>query len=261
MSNSRPLRYFSDTFKPESWIICLFILYLSSSFQSLLQINKLCMSGKRLNSCQFRNYCVDNWSHRAPWGAIMWNVFHEVNSQPLAKYIEQVTSKVMRTKCSLIYACMHSCTHAKITHTNTYLINSELHTILARPSFWGVAFLLFVLACLDEPRPLLMYIIYHYLYPDGILIVLLQCFRRTIHQRHNRTPTFTGAHVNTGLMTFPSNQSEFAVFIWNLLALCCDRSVSQHALMKLKISQQPNAHSVLMFIHKCIADLFESKLV
>lgn len=151
---------------------------------------------------------------------------------------------------------MHSFTHAKTTHTNTYLINSALHTSSARPSFRGVAFLLFVLACLDEPRPLLMYIIYHYLYPDGILIVLLQCLRRAIHQRHNCTPTFTGAdaHANTGLMTFPWNQSEFAVFIWNLLALCCYRSVSQHGPVKLKISQQPNSHCVFwalsMFICK-----------
>lgn len=98
---------------------------------------------------------------------------------------------------------MHACTHAKTTHSNTYLINSALLTFLARPLFRGVAFLLFVLACLDEPGPLLMYIIYHYLYPDGILIVLLLCLRKAIHQRHNRTPTFTGAHAKTGLMTFP----------------------------------------------------------
>lgn len=140
-----------------------------------------------------------NWSHTASRGAITWNVFLKVNSQPLAKYIEQVTSKIMRTKCSLIYACMHSCTHAKTTH---YLINSELHTF----SFWGVAFLgffFFVLACLDEPRPSLMYIIYHYLYPDGILIVLLQCLRRAIHQCHKRTPTFTGVRSHANSLTWP----------------------------------------------------------
>lgn len=58
----------------------------------------------------------------------------------------------------------------------------------------GVDFLLFLLACLHGPGPWLMYIIYHYLYPDGILIVLLQCLGRAIHQRHRLTPTFAGAH-------------------------------------------------------------------
>lgn len=56
---------------------------------------------------------------------------------------------------------------------------------------------LFLLAYLDEPGPGLMYIIYHYLYPDGILIVLLQCLGRAIHQRHSLAPTLAGVHTET----------------------------------------------------------------
>jgi len=82
-----------------------------------------------------------------------------------------------------------------------------------------VAFLLFVLACLDEPGPLLMYTIYHYLYPDGILIVLLQCRRKAIHQRHNRTPTFTGARANR-LNDISLKSKRICCFHLVWLALC-----------------------------------------
>lgn len=82
-------------------------------------------------------------------------------------------------------ACIHA--HAKTTRAPyAYLIQRCI------PSLRGVDFLLFLLVCLDEPGPWLMYIIYHYLYPDGILIVLLQCLGRAIHQRHSLATTFAG---------------------------------------------------------------------
>ncbi len=75
----------------------------------------------------------------------------------------------------------------------------------------------------------------------------LNCAFTVLSKSHSSaSQPYTHIHrcVRTGLMTFPWNQSEFAVFIWNLLALCCYQYLSQHAPMKPNISQQSNSHCV-----------------